>query len=539
MDTSALQIFQAATACSLLAVLLYMSGRATQERRRPPGPPGLPIVGNALDIPTDRQWLKFDDWRREYGDIIRITVLGQPQIILSSLKVAKDLLDSRGSIYSDRPPAVMAGELVGWNRGLGYPATQMQFRRAFHRFMGPKACEQAELREMLERENISLLRKLLEDPAEFSDHVRRRVACTSSTILAITYGYPSDAGDPLNLVKIAEDAMHGFALASEPGRWWVDSFPILKLIPPSFPYASFRREAQRMREVLDELYNVPFDYVKAQIYSRSFQPSFISSYLLENTHDAKGQRSLIPTDEVEQIAKAAGASLYSGGAETTPSALNSFFLAMTLYPDVQAKAQAEIDAAISSDVLPRISDRRDLPYVSALVKELWRWNPSVPLGLPHVASEDDMYMGHFIEKGSVVWANIWSIMHEETLFPDPSAFKPERFLSETPRSAEACEAIESSFGFGRRICPGMFLAQDSVFLAVATILRIFAISTMTDPTTNEEIIPEVHYDGFISILDIIASHIEITGSTDYNPEHDGVRWIEANSQSKSMDLMPQ
>lgn len=95
----------------------YQLSAYISRRRSPPGPPGFPIIGNALQIPADRQWLRWHEWKQRYGDIMKITVLGQPVVILSSLKASKDLLEGRGNIYSDRPSAVMASELmVPWIR---------------------------------------------------------------------------------------------------------------------------------------------------------------------------------------------------------------------------------------------------------------------------------------------------------------------------------------------------------------------------------------------------------------------------------------
>ncbi|KAK0449604.1 cytochrome P450 [Desarmillaria tabescens] len=476
----------------IISFVSYQISALISHGPSPPGPPGLPIIGNALQIPSDRQWLKWHEWKQKYGDIMKITVLGQPVIILSSLKVSKDLLEGRGNIYSDRPSAVMAGELVGWSRGLGYAqATQnprfREFRRVFHQWMGPRACESRELRDIQERENLRLLSRLLSDPEHFSKHARE---CTSSTILLLMYGYPSHIGDPLRLVKIAEDAMLGFARASEPGRWWVDSFPMLKHVPSWFPGASFQRTAKLMRHDLDELYDVPFNFVKTEMGKGTFEQSFLSKYLEEHS------TTTIPLDDFEELAKAAGASLYSANiiVPQTPSALTSFILAMAVYPQVQKKAQAEIDS-LTRGRLPMIMDRNRLPYVSAIVKEVWRWNPSVPLGLPHVVNQDDEYMDYHIEKGSIVWANIWTIMHDEDTFPNPSEFRPERYLG--PGNGVS-EIVESAFGFGRRICPGMHLAENSVFLAIATLLAVFNISKAMDPVTGEEITPDVEYDGFIS-----------------------------------------
>ncbi|KAF8217749.1 cytochrome P450 [Mycena galopus ATCC 62051] len=475
----------------VLALTFLAIGWARRNRRCPPGPRGLPLIGNTLQIPQDRQWLKWAEWKTQYGDVIRISILGTPTIILSSMQAATDLLESRGNIYSDRPTATMAGELVGWSRGLGYAQAShnprfRQLRTLFHQFMGPRACAEATLLQIQEQENQKLLRKLLSDPDNFDDHARN---CTSSLILALTYGYPSDLGDPLGFVKIAHDAMEGFSIASEPGRWWVDSLPALKYLPAWFPGASFQREAQRMRADLDKLFNVPYQFVKSEISSGHPNPSFLLSYLEEKNSEE--------TAEEEELLQGFATALYSGGAETTPSALTSFILAMALNPDVQDRAHAELDALLAQSKslrLPTFKDKAQLPYVSAIVKEVWRWNPSVPLGLPHVVTQDDEYRGYTIEKGSIVWANIWAILHDEKIFPEPFTFRPERYLT---NDDEANSTVAAAFGFGRRVCPGMHIAENSVFIAIATILCIFRISKSVDEQ-GKVVEPVVEYDGFIS-----------------------------------------
>ena len=86
---------------------------------------------------------------------------------------------------------------------------------------------------------------------------------------------------------------------------------------------------------------------------------------------------------------------------------------MTLHPTVQARAQAELNAALGAPAavtrLPALADRARLPYVRAVVLEVLRWNPAVPLGLAHRLARDDVYRGHALHRGTVVWANIWSV----------------------------------------------------------------------------------------------------------------------------------
>lgn len=113
------------------------------------------------------------------------------------------------------------------------------------------------------------------------------------------------------------------------------------------------------------------------------------------------------TAEKEDIIKWAATSIYGGGADTTVSAVHTFFLAMTLYPDVQAKAQAEIDAVVGRDRLPTLADRPHLPYITALMNEVLRWSPVAPLAIPHATMQDDVYQGYLIPKGSLVIPNVW------------------------------------------------------------------------------------------------------------------------------------
>jgi cytochrome P450 len=89
--------------------------------------------------------------------------------------------------------------------------------------------------------------------------------------------------------------------------------------------------------------------------------------------------------------------------------VESFFLAMTLFPDVQRQAQEEIDRVLGPDRLPKVADRARLPYIDAVVKEVLRWHPVAPMGIPHASSEDDTWEGHFIPKGSLLMPNIWYV----------------------------------------------------------------------------------------------------------------------------------
>ena len=84
-----------------------------------------------------------------------------------------------------------------------------------------------------------------------------------------------------------------------------------------------------------------------------------------------------------------------------------FFLAMTLHPEVQRKAQEELSAVVGDSRLPNFADRASLSYINAIVKECIRWMPVLPTGVAHALTDDDVYDGRFIPKGSLIIANQW------------------------------------------------------------------------------------------------------------------------------------
>jgi cytochrome P450 len=148
---------------------------------------------------------------------------------------------------------------------------------------------------------------------------------------------------------------------------------------------------------------------------------------------------------------------------------------MIAFPEVQRRAQAELDAVVGRDRLPTFDDSRCLPYVRAIIEEVLRWRPNVPLGVAHAATEDDWYEGMFIPKGTICIPNVWHCNHDRTVFgEDADEFRPERHLDEHGEllsgSPDAIRAGNVSFGFGRRICVAKHLASDTLFISTARIL---------------------------------------------------------------------
>ncbi|KAF8826442.1 hypothetical protein HHX47_DHR5000291 [Lentinula edodes] len=429
----------------------------------PPGPKGLPLIGNILDMPTEKEWETFAQWGDAFGDICSVTVLGQPLIILSSAKVAVDLLDKRSSIYSDRPVLQMGGELVGWKNTLvllQYGDRFKRFRKLFHNLIGSHATMRQYFPAQ-ELEAKKFLRKVLAEPDDLQAHVRR---LAGAVVLRISHGYEVQEHKDDPFVTLANSATEQFSLATSTGQFMVDCIPALRHVPDWVPGADFKRKAKQWAATLIELVEQPHNFVKQQMLAGTASISFTSSML-------------------------------ERAADTTVSAIYAFFLAMTLYPEVARKAQAEIDAVVGNDRLPTFADREHLPYVDAVVKEVFRWNVVTPLAVPHRATQDDFYDGYFIPKGSLLIPNLWFVMHDPACLTH-YAHIPAAGNSRTIRVYIMIRSSSSPSGFlliflqqkgwGDRWNPilekrvsglegGMHLADTTVFACCVTSLAILDI----------------------------------------------------------------
>ncbi|KAI1795415.1 cytochrome P450 [Ganoderma leucocontextum] len=456
------------TAWHVAAVVLFVLilRTAILRKRRdpmPPGPAGWPIIGNAFDVPVNYQWKTFAKWGERWGDLVSIVLLGQPLVIINSYKHAYELLEKRSAIYSDRPHMIMAGDIVGWDQILvllRYGSQFREYRRLMARALGSRKNVEAFV-PIVEEQTGKLLGRLLREPAsDLPSQIRKM---TGAIVLMISYGYQAQENDD-PLIRIAEEATEQAAEVAQPGAFLVDVFPFLKHMPTWMPGAGWKRKGQMYRANMDQMSAVPHQFVKDQMAAGASLPSFTSTMLAGN-----------PSPDEEYRIKMSAASIYSGGADTTVSAELTFILAMGLWPAVQKKAQEELDAVVGRDRLPTYADIARMPYLNAIYLETLRWNQVVPLGVAHAILEDDFYEGYFIPKGSIVCVNQWRILHDPEIYADPFTFNPERFLRGPGKEPEL-DPRKVAFGFGRRICPGLHLAELSVLVVAASLLSAFNIA---------------------------------------------------------------
>ena len=166
-----------------------------------------------------------------------------------------------------------------------------------------------------------------------------------------------------------------------------------------------------------------------------------------------------------------------------------WMLAMLAYPEAQARAHAELDAVVGRSRLPTFADLPHLPYIRAIVKETLRWRPISPSSPPHQTTEDDWYEGAFIPKGTICIANLWHINRDPEIFgKNPEHFDPTRYLDASGNIKSGMPKIKErghfTYGFGRRICVGRYMADNALFINIAVLLWAAKIGRKKDASGN-------------------------------------------------------
>ncbi|KIM36078.1 hypothetical protein M413DRAFT_449400 [Hebeloma cylindrosporum] len=420
----------------------------------PPGPRGLPVLGNIFQIPKF-QWLKYTEWMEVYGPIFSLNFAGSRVIVVNTHEVATDLMERRSNIYSSRPRLIMGSEILTGGVVIGFIAygeLWRKLRKAGHEGLNMRAADK--YKPLQEIEAAAVVVDIIKEPDHWNDHLKRTAA---SATLSAVYGWPAIESKDDPLVNRINDIMHRVMQAVLPGAYLVEIFPAMKSLPTWM--APWKKWGLEWYKKDTEMFQGFYDGVSKAMFDGDYKPCFTSS--------------LIERQEAHQLSNHEAAwlagSMFGAGSDTTSAVLSVFILAMVLYPEVMRKAQREIDTVVGSGRLPTFADSPNLPYVRAIVMEVLRWRPVTPLAVPRRTTEDDWYKGHFIPKGAIIIANIW----DPNVYPDYDEFRPERFLDDegnhvTPQHTRGQGHV--TFGFGRRACLGMNVANNALFITMASIL---------------------------------------------------------------------
>ncbi|EED18801.1 cytochrome P450, putative [Talaromyces stipitatus ATCC 10500] len=460
--------------------------------RMPPGPRPLPFVGNRISIPKKSPWIQFEKWSQIYGPIYTLWMGRRPTIIISDPNVAVDLLEKRSNKYSSRPRFVVMGELYWDNASIlvqPYSREWQLRRKLLHQALNPQALKV--YKPIQEAEATRLCHQLFLNPAAYEGLIDR---FTSSVVFSISYGHRIDSMNA-KVIRQRLEFMQYAASLNVPGKYLVESIPALKYLPNWL--APWKREIQE-RGRLEAATNMSLVHqMQEEMFIKADIPESLTKILLHAKEEDPESFSLLSERDFSFIP----ASLFGAGSDTTASTLCSGILMLITNPETLQAAHAELDAVVGTDRMPTFEDEKSLSYINAMCSEILRIRPVAVLGgTPHANSESDVYQGYCIPKGTTILSNSWAINLNPRYYPNPHHFNPLRFLPNNipsnslpylPKEYVETTPSEkgephpsrdghSSFGWGRRICPGAGLARNSLFIAIAKMLWTFDILPVTE-----------------------------------------------------------
>ncbi|KAK0193192.1 cytochrome P450 [Armillaria mellea] len=446
-DISVLAIF-------LAACFLIYCWKLTSSYPLPPGPPSHWFFGT--DLPRKYPFLRYEEWTKMHGPVFSMRKGTQTFIVIGRYNAAIEIMENHWSSLVDRPRLIAASDIMSGGMRVLFISAGSKLRRlhkALHLNLQTKKAHAYEPIQLRNAKNLIL--DLLDNPSDHINHARRYAA---SVIMTLTYGKTTRTSytDPeiqlinRNTVQVARSML--------PGAYLVDSFPVLRYLP------KYLRELRTFHKQELAFFKSQLDIVRERTESgEDTQPSF-AKYLIENQ-----SMNGLSDNEAAYLA----GSMFGAGSDTTASAISIVIMALACFPETATKARAQIDVLVGTKRHPTFDDRDQLTEVTAFVLETYRWRPISVSGVPHRASKDIIWNGYIIPRGSIVIPNHWSIFHDPDIFPDPERFDPQRWLN--PDRTIRNDIKNYNFGFGRRVCPGMHVANRSLFVNTALLMWAFNV----------------------------------------------------------------
>jgi cytochrome P450 len=291
-------------------------------------------------------------------------------------------------------------------------------------------------------------KQLLKDVLGSNDVKKHLERFAASVVYTTTFGMRIITGEEWQ-IQTSYECLDNFVNAGTVGVWIVDIFPFLNVLPAAL--APWKRTAEGWYKQWDNLHMANYrDALKRE--GLNWTKDFVN---------AKEAQQM----SVEDVAWDLGV-LCDAGVETTSAQLEVFILACLAHPEWIPHAQKELDDIVGHTRMPDFEDFEKLPYIRAVVEEAFRWRHILPTGVPHATDRDDYYNGYLIPKGSIIVPLFMAMREDERLFESPADFLPERWIGKSQAG---------NFGYGRRICPGRFIARNSLTIVIARLLWGFNI----------------------------------------------------------------
>ncbi|XP_010552113.1 PREDICTED: geraniol 8-hydroxylase-like [Tarenaya hassleriana] len=449
----------------LVSIIWYIKlRRPARSPPLPPGPPGLPIVGNIPFLKPDLH-VYFAGLARKYGPVFKLRLGAKLAVVVTSPEVVSEILKTHDVAFSNHDVttttliAMYGGADIGWS---------------------PYGPEWRMLRK------VCVNRLLSNSVLDSFYGLRRRESRQTVRYLAsrARTGSPVKLGEQifLTLFNIITQMLWGATVAGEERKKTATEFkelvsqivgligrPNISDFFPGLSRFDLQGLAKQMRglfEQFDQMFDRIIDQrLKTDGQSKRDGEDFLQFMLKFKDEEETSTLSMTHV-------KALLMDLVLGGTGTSSSTIEFAMAELITKPEMMKRVQQELDQVVGKDNIVEESQIPKLPYLLAVIKETLRLHPAAPLSVPRQPSETTIVAGYTIPKDSKVFFNTWAIQRDLSLWEKPLEFNPERFLDKL-YDFNGNDTSYLPFGFGRRICPGIPMAERMISYNLATLLHSF------------------------------------------------------------------
>ncbi|KAN0030436.1 hypothetical protein ACTA71_006771 [Dictyostelium dimigraforme] len=470
----------------MITFIIYKNFDTKRKNKYPPGPINLPFIGGLYKLKPGKQHLSLNELYLKYGKVFSMKFGSYDTVILNEPSVIIEAFHLNSTSFMDRI-ILPSFEVVGKNKNIGF--TQTEYWKKIRGILNVS----------LTKSKTRLLENLFnQEYFRFDQFIKKQLKLKNDTMYIrpylkrlsfnIIYSYLFNETIPYEDELIPNDILD-FIHASE------ELLVVLSRMPSDYikilrPFESHKK----LNEICDRMstFIKPRVDKKVELLDEENPKCFIDYLILQIRSDPS---EMIKIDAIQYIVL----DLLVGGTDSTSSALEWMILFLSNHESIQEKLFNEICKNTSTtnpiideneSLFPKLIDKNNYPFFNACVKETLRRSPPVPLGLPHLCSEDTEIGGYLIPKGTQIISNIYSASNCDKVFTDPYEFNPLRFMEnlnnqkqseqnqqqQQPQQQQPQQQPQVTFSIGPRVCPGKNLSEDELFSFGTKLFKTFKFS---------------------------------------------------------------
>ncbi|XP_008307034.1 cytochrome P450 2Y3 [Cynoglossus semilaevis] len=464
------------TSTALLLVLLLIISlcwlltlRSDKKHCFPPGPRGLPLLGNVHQVDKKAPYLTLRKFSEQYGPVMTLFLGLKRAVVLTGYDTVKEaLVDQADDFVGRQPFPLLVRATKGYGMAISNGSRWQQLRRFTLTTLRDFGMGRKKMEAWVQEESKHLVAGMAEHKGVPFDPVFFFSCSVSNVIGCLVFGERCnyDDKDFLYILKSVGDFLR---FASSPLGQLYNIFPRLMENIPGPQHAIFARIEELRKFIISRI----------QKHVETLDPSsprdYIDCFLIKLNQEKDDPATEFHYDNLVGTV----VNLFFAGTETTSSTIRYALNVLMKYPKVQEQMHQEIDSVIGRERCPRMEDRKSLPFTDAVIHEVQRFMDLVPFSIPHYALKDITFRGYTIPKDTVIIPFLHSVLKDEKQWTTPWSFNPQHFLDQTGNFKKNPAFLP--FSAGKRACVGESLARMELFLFLVSLLQHFTFSVPGGP----------------------------------------------------------